>query len=153
MALFEDVVLRDEVSGNRVDAHAKESCGQVKDQSLDTEKIRKSNIKGNRRCDICKLVQTHGLGIHQERTQRIKGWLQDNPEDLFESRVEGLPLPVGGDVDVDDIDSLRIVVFQVVLLEGDARGQALSAVGNHPQQFVVNRRFEAQVVGQFVVAE
>lgn len=44
-------------------------------------------------------------------------------------------------------------MLQMVLLEGDARRQALRTVRDHAQNFVVTRLLETQVVGELVIPE
>eukprot|EP00429_Kryptoperidinium_foliaceum_P004216 CAMPEP_0176013568 /NCGR_PEP_ID=MMETSP0120_2-20121206/6375_1 /TAXON_ID=160619 /ORGANISM="Kryptoperidinium foliaceum, Strain CCMP 1326" /LENGTH=171 /DNA_ID=CAMNT_0017346483 /DNA_START=210 /DNA_END=725 /DNA_ORIENTATION=+ len=141
------------MTGDWVDPHTQQSSGDVEQERLDSKEISKGNVKGDGGGNISKLMQAHGLWIHKQWTQSVEGRLQDHPEDFLQSSVENLPFNVSRHIDINDINSLRIVVLKVVLLESHARRQALSTVSNHAKHFIVNRGFETQVVRQFVVTE
>ena len=95
------------------------------------------------------------LGIGEERSKRVEKRLQTHPHKLAEGRAEESCLEDGGDVCVDDVLALVLVVLQVVPLEGHGEGDADGEVGEDAEAAVEQRPLDAEAgaVGDLVDGE
>mmetsp|Transcript_1975 Transcript_1975/g.4878 ORF Transcript_1975/g.4878 Transcript_1975/m.4878 type:complete len:259 (+) Transcript_1975:474-1250(+) len=153
LAGHEDVVLRDEVASDWVQAHAQEGGDYVEHRCPPVDKVPQRQVEGDGGDEVHGLLPARRLGVDDERADGVEDRLQQHPQHLLGGGVEEPAFEVGRHVDVDDVHALRVVVLQVVTLEGDGRRQPLRAVGQHAEQLVVQRLLEAQVVTQLVVAQ
>mmetsp|Transcript_9289 Transcript_9289/g.14855 ORF Transcript_9289/g.14855 Transcript_9289/m.14855 type:complete len:271 (-) Transcript_9289:208-1020(-) len=153
LSFHKRIMLRDKVPRHGMQSHSQQRSGNVKHQRLDSKRVHEGDIKCDRRDKVQSRRDAHWLGVDKERTQSVKGGLQNDPDYLFKRRVENPTFRFRGDVHVNDVHTLIVMMFQMILLKGNGGRNALRAIGDHAQNLVVQRLFETEVVGQFVIAE
>mmetsp|Transcript_11049 Transcript_11049/g.19982 ORF Transcript_11049/g.19982 Transcript_11049/m.19982 type:complete len:275 (+) Transcript_11049:316-1140(+) len=150
LPLVHDVVLGDEVAGNRVDPHAQERSEDEVEEALEAVEVVDDEVEGDLDGDVDLLPEAGVLGVDEERTKGIEGRLQKAPDDLERRVGEDLTLGGGGDVNIQHILALVSVVLHVVPLETGGRRDAHGEVRKEAQETVVDMLLGAEVVGKLV---
>ncbi len=167
-ALVEHVVLRDEVAGNRVEAHRHQRAADHVEQHLaawmiksriDTsvltiavqtiiivlaEEIEHDEIGGELHRRVDKLQLERLLRVGEERPEGVERRLQAHPDELAEGVAEQPRLQLRRDVSVDHVLPLVPVVLQVVALERDGERDPDRQVGEDAQEAVGQRTLHAE---------
>ena len=69
--------------------------------------------------EVADLKHPNRFRIDEQRPQNVEERLEDHPDQLGSGPREQLGLQLGGDVDVQQFVTLVLVMFRVVLLEGN----------------------------------
>jgi len=93
------------------------------------------------------------LLLDEHRAQRVGEDLAACPHDLGHWAAHDLALEERRDVSVDAVDSLELVVLEVVAAEGNRVGDPDREVGDEGEVAVVHGRLEEQVVRKLVDGE
>ena len=118
----EQVVLRDEVAGQRVQPQPQQGPGHQVHQRLQAEGGEDDVVEGELADEVDQLPARDGLGALVEGTESVDERVDGQPDHLGQRVPEEVGLQAGGDVHVVHLLSQVAVVVGVVLLVGDGHG-------------------------------
>lgn len=150
--VLKHVVLRDEVSRNRVKAHPQQRPRDHVEEGLSPQVVNHCCIKYNLQSEIKHLEGSRYLGVRHERTEGVEKRLEKHPNGLAHGICKHFGFHFGGNICVEKLVALIFVVFQVITFEGHREWDSYWQVDENAESSV---KFglgypEGQVVGYLV---
>ena len=140
-------MLGNKVSSERVVAAAEpEAAKEVKD-GAPAPKVPYQNVNCQDEGLVDVFSENWRTGLDKHGTDGVEERHEQEPEGLEEGAADVLALNVGGEIDVNAIDTLRGVMIEVVAAEGNGRRHACRDVGNHAEGGVKRSVLHAESVG------
>ena len=100
LARHEEIVLRDEVSGQRMKTQTEQGTGQKVDQRLDAEEVEDQRVEADLDEEVDHFEGENRNRILDERTDAVDGRMHGQPEQLGRPVTEHATLERGRNVDV-----------------------------------------------------
>lgn len=148
-----DVVLGDEVAGERVQAACEEGGQQEVQHGPAAERADNHGVEEDLHSDVEGRHPGEGDAVHGHGPQGVEEDLEGAEEGLAQDGVEEYGLEGGGQVRVEPVDAQGLVVGQVVGPEGGAVGDTDGQVCEDGEEAVGRRRAEGEVVADLMYGE
>lgn len=148
-----DVVLGDEVTGQRVQATGQEGREQQVEQGVRGDVVEKQGVEAKLDGQVQVVDPGEGNAVDGHGTEGVEEDLESAEEGLAENRVEHEGLESGGQIGIKTVDAEGLVVGEVVGTEGGAVGDSDGEVGEDGEQAVDGRAAGGEVVGDLVDGE
>mmetsp|Transcript_35610 Transcript_35610/g.80179 ORF Transcript_35610/g.80179 Transcript_35610/m.80179 type:complete len:246 (-) Transcript_35610:293-1030(-) len=144
------VVLRNEMSRDRMEAHAEQCAHDQVHELPESPDVYNRRIECNRARYVDKLPLGRLFGIDEQWPQRVERRLKEAPENFLCPTIKEPALPLGRYVNVDNVLALELVVLQVVPLEAAGRRYAHGQVREDGKESIGRHALGAQVVAKLV---
>lgn len=148
-----DVVLGDEVAGERVQAAGEEGRQEEVQQGPASQRLEDCHVEGDLGGDVGGRDPGEGDAVDAHGPHGVEEDLEGAEEGLAEDGVEEEGLEGGGQVGVEAVDAEGLVVGEVVGAEGGAVGGADGQVGDDGEEPVREGGPEGEVVADLVDRE